>query len=134
MRYGILAALLLFASVSLQAGESPNDGRYWAQWRGPNLSGIAASSNPPLNWSEEQNVAWKVALPGLGSSTPVIWEDRLYVLTAVPTEGEATPPPPPTDGPRRRGRRRGGPRAAPQAEVAQRFQVLAIERKDGSVA
>jgi hypothetical protein len=48
------------------------------------MDGIALQGNPPIEWSETKNVRWKVALPGLGSSTPVVWKDRLYVLAAIP--------------------------------------------------
>ena len=64
----------------------------WTRWRGPRMDGIAHDSNPPIEWSETKNVRWKVAVPGHGSSTPIIWGDLLYVLTAIPTDG-STPPP-----------------------------------------
>jgi hypothetical protein len=56
----------------------------WPQWRGPSASGIAVG-NPPTTWSERENVKWKVAIPGSGASTPIIWGDTIYLQTAVAT-------------------------------------------------
>jgi outer membrane protein assembly factor BamB len=57
----------------------------WPHWRGVGGNGIAAeSASPPTEWSVSKNVKWKVPVPGRGSSSPVIWEDRIYITTAVP--------------------------------------------------
>ena len=50
----------------------------WPQFRGPNASGIAESSVPEL-FSETQNLRWKTALPGAGSSSPIVWGDSVFV-------------------------------------------------------
>ena len=57
----------------------------WHQWRGPLASGAAPQADPPLQWDDNTNVQWKAAIPGRGSSTPIVWNDRLFVLTAVKT-------------------------------------------------
>jgi outer membrane protein assembly factor BamB len=54
----------------------------WPQWRGPNLNGVSNEKNLPTTWTTEQNVAWKLALPGLSGSTPIIWRDRLFLSVA----------------------------------------------------
>src|SRR6187551_1920012 len=97
--YGIAAALvavpLAIATYAQAPGADLNVGtagdRYWPQWRGPLANGVSRTANPPTEWSETKNVRWKVEIPGRGSSTPVVWGDRLYLLTAVPTgvPGEA---------------------------------------------
>lgn len=51
----------------------------WPQWRGPLLNGVSKEKNLPLRWSKEENVAWKLALPGLSAATPVIWADRIFL-------------------------------------------------------
>ena len=94
------------------------------------MDGIALQGNPPIEWSETKNIRWKVALPGLGSSTPVIWKDRLYVLAAIPAAGAEPAPAAPS--PEARGARRGGPAAEPL--VSHEFTVFAINRGDGSIA
>ncbi|MGK0189646.1 MAG: outer membrane protein assembly factor BamB, partial [Verrucomicrobiales bacterium] len=63
----------------------------WPQWRGPDGQGVSDLADPPQEWSEEQNVAWKVELPGKGHSSPVIWGSKVIVTAAIPV-GEAQPP------------------------------------------
>ena len=45
---------------------------------------MSKHANPPVEWSETKNVRWKVEIPGRGSSSPVVWGDRIFLLTAVP--------------------------------------------------
>jgi len=61
--------------------------RSWPQWRGPLGTGEAPQADPPVEWSEEKNVAWKVRVPGGGKSTPIVWGDAVYLTTAVPKGG-----------------------------------------------
>jgi outer membrane protein assembly factor BamB len=61
----------------------------WPQWRGPLANGVAPSANPPISWSETSNVKWKVKIPGSGTGTPIIWQNQIFVLTAVPGEKKA---------------------------------------------
>lgn len=51
----------------------------WARYRGPNGSGIAPNSSAPLTWSESENLKWSLDLPGPGSSSPIVWGDRVFV-------------------------------------------------------
>jgi outer membrane protein assembly factor BamB len=51
----------------------------WPQFRGPGGMGIAVAKSMPVNWSGEQNIAWKVELPGPGASSPVVSKDRIFV-------------------------------------------------------
>src|SRR5262249_31259470 len=57
----------------------------WHHWRGPDANGIAPKADPPLTWDVNTNIKWKTELPGPGSSTPVVWGDRVFVLAAVKT-------------------------------------------------
>jgi len=57
----------------------------WAHWRGPTGNGTAPEGNPPIRWSAEKNVKWKVRIPGRGSGSPVVWEDQIFVVSAVAT-------------------------------------------------
>ncbi len=59
----------------------------WGHWRGQDGNGTSADANPPTTWSETENIKWKVAIPGTGSGSPVIWDDQVFVVTAVPIEG-----------------------------------------------
>lgn len=101
----------------------------WPQWRGPEGTGVAPDADPPVRWSETENVRWKVAVPGRGHAAPIVWGDRVYVLTAVPVEG-AQPPEPPADADERT-RERWMRTVHP---VKQRFVVMALNRRDGGVA
>jgi len=75
--------------VMAASGSGGGAMEYWPSWRGPLHSGVAASGDPPVEWSETKNVRWKVKLPGPGHSTPVVWGDRIYVLSAVDTGNAA---------------------------------------------
>ena len=74
-----LAALL---ALALPAGGADNN---WPQWRGPLGTGAAPDAEPPTKWSETENVKWKVKLPGGGRSSPIVWENYVFVQTAIPT-------------------------------------------------
>ena len=54
----------------------------WAGWRGAGGQGQCAEKNLPLKWGPNENVRWKVALPDDGSSTPVVWGDKVFVTQA----------------------------------------------------
>ncbi|TWT85318.1 outer membrane biogenesis protein BamB [Posidoniimonas polymericola] len=58
----------------------------WPHWRGEGGNGVSKSATPPTTWSETENVKWKVEIPGRGSGSPIVWEDRVYVVTSVPAE------------------------------------------------
>lgn len=62
----------------------------WHRWRGPDATGVAPHGNPPLHWDGETNVKWKVPVEGRGSASPIVWGDRVFLLTAVDT-GQAAP-------------------------------------------
>lgn len=55
----------------------------WPHWRGDNGNGVSLTAQPPTQWSDTKNVKWKVAVPGLGSSSPVIWDNQVFVTSAV---------------------------------------------------
>ena len=59
----------------------------WTEFRGPTGQGHASAVGLPLHWSETENVAWSVPVPGLGWSSPVVVDDRIYLTTAVPRGG-----------------------------------------------
>jgi outer membrane protein assembly factor BamB len=65
----------------------------WHQWRGPEANGFAPRAKPPLEWDEKTNVKWKVAVPGDGSSTPIVWGNQIFIQTAVQTDRKEEKPP-----------------------------------------
>lgn len=62
----------------------------WGHWRGHKGNGVAIEATPPAAFSETENVAWKVSVPGRGSGSPVVWDDRVFVVTAVEVAGAAS--------------------------------------------
>jgi outer membrane protein assembly factor BamB len=58
--------------------------RYWSRWRGPSGQGVVDSGGHRYldAWSATQNVAWRVPVPGRGHSSPIVWEDRIFLTTA----------------------------------------------------
>jgi outer membrane protein assembly factor BamB len=74
-----LSALTLFLSLTLFSLAADD----WNQFRGPTGDGVApAGSNPPIKWSEKENVRWKTAIHDKGWSSPVVWGDKVWVTTA----------------------------------------------------
>jgi len=130
--------LLLVIAWALAPAQVSNQA-HWPQWRGPFFNGMARG-DAPTNWGDSSNVKWKADIPGKGHSTPVIWGDRIFLTTAIPTGKPAPAPPAPTpaaspttpggQGEGRRGRGPGGD-TGPQAE--QRFEVLCLDRKSGKI-
>jgi outer membrane protein assembly factor BamB len=99
----------------------------WPQWRGPLGNGFAPTAEPPTEWSGTKNVAWKVEIPGKGSATPVLWEGKLFVLTAVDTGKKAEGAP--AAAPAREGR---GMSTGPPSTL-HRFDVLCLDARDGKL-
>lgn len=62
-------------------------GGNWAHWRGPAGNGSSPDAKPPVKWSATKNVKWKVPVPGRGSGSPVVWENQVFVVSAVATDG-----------------------------------------------
>lgn len=82
--------LLSLAACSVRANDFENQkANNWHQWRGPEATGVAANGNPPTEWSETKNIKWKVEIPGRGSASPIVWGDRIFILTAIKTDRTA---------------------------------------------
>jgi len=109
-----LTAVLLATGIGAQKAAGD---RFWPQWRGPLGTGVSTTAKPPVEWSEKKNIRWKVEIPGRGSSSPVVWGDRVFVSSAVPVgvAGEAQ-------------------HAARGAKpVPHKFVLLAIDRRTGKI-
>ena len=53
----------------------------WPQWRGPASAGVSTESGLPSEWSAGRNIAWQVTLAGFGASSPIVWDDRVFVTS-----------------------------------------------------
>jgi outer membrane protein assembly factor BamB len=132
-RLSILGAAgsLVFSSATFAAGLSS-----WPTWRGTTSDGVARDAKPPLTWGEQQNIKWKAKIPGFGFSTPIVWQDRIYLLSAIETTedtapAQAAPTPPPAGGPE--GRKRGGFGGGPKPTKFHEFVVVAVNRATGAI-
>lgn len=133
----IVAAGLLAVSLS-PTGRAEN----WPQWRGPHLNGTAQVKNLPVEWSESKNVQWKTAMPSWSGATPIVWNDRIFVMS--PSEESSQPSPPAAadqagneSAPQRgfrRGGGQGGGRGGGMDSGGQQLLLLCLNRADGSVA
>lgn len=150
---------LVCACLSQSAGAPSGAEQQWHQWRGPLANGTAPHGDPPTEWGESKNVRWKVAVPGRGHSSPIIWKDRVYLLTAIKTDRVAAGPST-SDGsadwqpnsphlrflpaaaistlqdqdappPPERRRRGGGGRGGEKPKNVHEFAVLCLDRADG---
>lgn len=147
--FGLLAGIALLLPHAASAA-SADAAKNWPQWRGPLVNGVAPQANPPVSWSETENVRWKIKIPGTGSGTPIVWGNQVFVQTAIgtgkkiePTEekksgaiaspqvfGQAQNPPPDGGQRRRPGGGGGGGRGEKPSEVHQ-FALLSIDRLTG---
>ncbi len=88
MKQDVLTVMIvmLFAGVSWAEANSTKTLDNWPAWRGPLANGVAPYADPPVEWSTSENIKWKLDLPGQSNATPIIWADRVFVVTAVETE------------------------------------------------
>lgn len=76
-----LPTVLVVAAVALAGSEL--SAWNWPQWRGPSSRGVSIEAGLPTTWSASQNVAWRTSLAGLGTSSPIVWGDRVIVTSQV---------------------------------------------------
>lgn len=69
-----LLTFLVFAALPLNS-----HGADWPQFRGPGSSGTSSAKGLPTEWSDESNLLWKTGLIGYGASSPILWQDKIYV-------------------------------------------------------
>jgi outer membrane protein assembly factor BamB len=119
----VLACITMVGSLAAQAPAAPADDN-WPTMRGPLATGAAPKATPPLTWSETSNIKWKVKIPGSGSSSPVIWGDRIFVQTATPT---AAPDPAAPTQPAR------GSYTAPPPTAPLQFVIQCLDRQTGKL-
>jgi outer membrane protein assembly factor BamB len=105
--------MMILAPAALEAGD-------WPRWRGPEDDGMAVS-DAPLRFSDTENVKWKLQIPGRGHSSPVIWENKLFLTTAVQV-GDAPEASAPQSG-----RRVGG------VLTEHKFDLVCIDKNTGRI-
>jgi outer membrane protein assembly factor BamB len=128
-----LTGCILLAIVSMHCKGAVDS---WPHWRGPSRNGVATATGLPTTWSQTENVAWATELPAWAGSTPVVWGDHVFVMSAAKSEpkpeAEAKEEEAESAEDDRRGRRRRGrgPRRDPGGSA---LLLFAIARADGTV-
>ncbi len=115
----LLLGHLLLPLAALAGADAP---AHWPQWRGPAGNGVSPDGDPPVDWSEERNVRFKLAIPGVGHSTPIVWGDRLFLTTAIPFGEPAAPI----------GEHDAGAHDNYPSAYQQKFVVVAVDRHKGT--
>ncbi|MDR2037768.1 MAG: PQQ-binding-like beta-propeller repeat protein, partial [Bacteroidales bacterium] len=75
----LLCVCCVFVFVTVSAQEQEN----WPRFRGPNGQGISNAKDLPVRWSAEENIAWKTNIPGEAWSSPIVWNDHVFLTTTT---------------------------------------------------
>ena len=77
----LFAVLLVPLACAVQEGPGPVPSHAWPAFRGPHGQGVAPTQDAPLTWNGKtgENVLWKVAVPGAGTNSPIVWGGRVFV-------------------------------------------------------
>jgi outer membrane protein assembly factor BamB len=73
MKHVVGTGLVAVATAATLSAEN------WPQWRGPAKNGVSTERGLPLKWSTTENIAWKLAMPGRSGSTPIIWDETIFL-------------------------------------------------------
>lgn len=124
MRTKAFVVGIIFLLITTFSFSQNNKSDNWPQWRGPLGTGAAVNGNPPIEFSETKNLKWKTDIPGLGHATPIVWEDKIIVLTAVSTDQKGSI----------ESEEEGGGWMNPTStEYIHDFKVLCIDRNTGKI-
>lgn len=137
-----IAAVTLLVAAMGHRTAAATFAQNWPSWRGPQANGVAPHAQPPVFWSETNHVRWKLTLPGRGTASPVVWDDLVFILTAIPENTAAETSQPKAvmipEGARSENASATGPRpvgsgrrVAEAPLQKQRFTVLALDRATG---
>ena len=75
-------AIEVLASEIDDAGPIEVAAEDWPWWRGTNRNGVAAEQSVPVTWSARENIVWSAPVPGRGHSSPIVWQDRVFISSA----------------------------------------------------
>ncbi len=83
-RLTISIIVLALSSITINA-------QNWPAFRGANASGVAEGAKPPITWDVEKstNVLWRTAIPGLSHASPIVWDNHIYLITAISADSKA---------------------------------------------
>jgi outer membrane protein assembly factor BamB len=124
----IVAVVVSLMSVNVFGGSG---GDYWPMWRGPDGTGAARKGNPPITWSETENIKWKVDVPGESLSSPIIWGNKIFFQTAIKTEKKVdVKQEDDSQQDQSGGRRRRG---SPPPTNIYKFDIVCMDRSNGKI-
>lgn len=126
--------------ATARTGTKNNPVAHWPQWRGPNFDGLAPTALP-VEFGDDRLVKWKVPIAGRGFSTPVIWGERIFLTTAIPTGNRNQPGGSEAGaggsggrmGGGANGRAGGGAGGGAGAGEEHRFIVMCLDRRTGKL-
>jgi outer membrane protein assembly factor BamB len=78
----------LFIAIALSVLSARAWAENWPMWRGPRGDGTSLEKNVPVQWTTEQNIAWKTPIPGKGHASPIVWGGRVFVVTALKEQNQ----------------------------------------------
>ena len=84
-RITLVVSFLSIVTVLATTASATN----WPQWRGPSGQGVSNEKNLPTEWSPTMNIKWKTAIAGRGHSSPIVWDNKIFLTTAI--EGLVVP-------------------------------------------
>ena len=125
-----ILTICIFAVTAITTIASQPEGfeKNWHHWRGPNATGAAVDADPPTTWSETENIRWKVEIPGMGHAAPIIWEDKIFIQSAIKVE-----PPEESEQEADDDNPFGGFFGGRDEGPAYKFELLALNRSDGEI-
>ena len=82
MRFVVAVAACFLFGALISSAEN------WPGWRGPRGDGTSTETTVPISWSQHSNILWKSKLPGSGHASPIVWENRLFTVAALPETTE----------------------------------------------
>lgn len=141
-----VAAILIVMGAGANAAPPPDPAKSWPGFRGHEMSGVAASKKLPEKWSKTEGLAWTMDVPGRGWSSPIVWENTVFITSAIGAKAFKQPTPGlygndyvaemqkqglPMDEIRRRLRARDNEMPEESGEL--RFMVYALDSKTGKV-
>jgi outer membrane protein assembly factor BamB len=123
-RWGLGLACLLGTAAAfgqdLESAKTEN----WHQWRGPDADGASKTAKPPLEWGPDKNIQWKAPIDGDGNAGPIVWENKVILLTAIDTRKVDPNLPKPEDQPER-------PFGIKFPNTIHQFVILCLDRNTG---
>lgn len=124
----VLIVCLFIISNLTWAKKSKDYEKNWPQWRGPYATGVSLYGDPPLEWNETKNIKWKIAIPGKGHATPIIWGNQIFISTAIETGKVAK------QKEKKEGEERSHSWMQPTiTDKIHKFVILSVDRRNGKI-